>query len=74
MAARRHRPARPDHPGQSLPDIDRTEVTRLLPEWTRIPIIILSVRGQETDKIAALDADARGPAAGESIQCTTGIH
>ncbi|MBN1659975.1 MAG: response regulator [Anaerolineae bacterium] len=41
-----------------LPDLDGVEVTRLLREWTRIPIIILSVRGQEADKIAALDAGA----------------
>jgi two-component system KDP operon response regulator KdpE len=41
-----------------LPDIDGTEVTRLLREWTRIPIIVLSVRGSEDDKIAALDAGA----------------
>lgn len=41
-----------------LPDIDGVEVTRQLREWTHIPIIILSVREQETDKIAALDAGA----------------
>jgi two-component system KDP operon response regulator KdpE len=41
-----------------LPDIDGVEVTRLLREWTRIPIVILSVRGSEHDKIAALDAGA----------------
>jgi len=41
-----------------LPDLDGVEITRLLREWTRIPIIILSVRGQEVDKIAALDAGA----------------
>jgi two-component system KDP operon response regulator KdpE len=41
-----------------LPDLDGVEVTRLLREWTRMPIIILSVRGQEADKIAALDAGA----------------
>ena len=40
------------------PDIDGVEVTRLLREWTRIPILILSVRGSEKDKIAALDAGA----------------
>jgi two-component system KDP operon response regulator KdpE len=34
------------------------EVTRRLREWTQIPIIILSVREQEEDKIAALDAGA----------------
>jgi two-component system KDP operon response regulator KdpE len=41
-----------------LPDIDGVEVTRLLRQWTQIPIIILSVRGSEGDKIAALDAGA----------------
>ena len=41
-----------------LPDMDGTEVTRLLREWTQIPIIILSVRGSEKDKIAALDLGA----------------
>lgn len=41
-----------------LPDIDGLEVTRRLREWTQVPIIILSVREQESDKIAALDAGA----------------
>ena len=41
-----------------LPDIDGFEVTRLIREWTQIPIIILSVRGSENDKIFALDAGA----------------
>ncbi|MDD5082155.1 MAG: response regulator [Dehalococcoidales bacterium] len=41
-----------------LPDIDGVEVTRLLREWSQTPIIILSVRGSESDKIAALDAGA----------------
>ena len=41
-----------------LPDIDGTEITRLLREWTQTPIIILSVREEESDKIAALDAGA----------------
>lgn len=41
-----------------LPDIDGVEVTRLLRKWTQIPIIILSVRGSERDKIATLDAGA----------------
>jgi two-component system, OmpR family, KDP operon response regulator KdpE len=41
-----------------LPDIDGVEVTRLLRQWIQIPIIILSVRGSEDDKIAALDAGA----------------
>jgi two-component system KDP operon response regulator KdpE len=41
-----------------LPDLDGVEVTRRLREWTQIPIIIVSVREQEQDKIAALDAGA----------------
>jgi two-component system KDP operon response regulator KdpE len=41
-----------------LPDMDGSEVTRRVREWSSVPIIILSVRGQETDKIDALDAGA----------------
>jgi two-component system, OmpR family, KDP operon response regulator KdpE len=41
-----------------LPDIDGVEVTHLLREWTQVPVIILSVKGSESDKIAALDAGA----------------
>jgi two-component system KDP operon response regulator KdpE len=41
-----------------LPDQDGVEVARQLREWTQTPIIILSVREHEEDKIAALDAGA----------------
>jgi len=41
-----------------LPDIDGIEVARRLREWTETPIIVLSARGQDQDKIAALDAGA----------------
>lgn len=41
-----------------LPDLDGVEVTRRIREWTDVPIIILSVREQESEKIAALDAGA----------------
>ena len=41
-----------------LPDMDGIAITRQLREWTKIPIIILSVREHEQDKIAALDAGA----------------
>jgi two-component system KDP operon response regulator KdpE len=41
-----------------LPDFDGVEVTRRLREWSQIPIIILSVREQEIEKISALDAGA----------------
>jgi two-component system KDP operon response regulator KdpE len=41
-----------------LPDIDGLEVTKVLRRSTKTPIIILSVRGSENDKIAALNAGA----------------
>lgn len=41
-----------------LPDMDGIEVIRRLREWTAVPIIVLSARGQEGDKVAALDAGA----------------
>jgi len=52
-----------DHPDLvildlGLPDIDGTEVIRRLREWSKVPIIILSVRGRESDKIDALDRGA----------------
>jgi len=42
----------------NLPDLDGLEVARQLREWTSVPIIVLSVRNQEKDKVAALDAGA----------------
>ncbi len=42
----------------SLPDIEGIEVCKQLREWTSTPIIILSVRDSEKDKVAALDAGA----------------
>jgi two-component system, OmpR family, KDP operon response regulator KdpE len=41
-----------------LPDLDGLEVMRRVREWSQVPIIVLSVRGQEGDKIAALDGGA----------------
>jgi two-component system KDP operon response regulator KdpE len=41
-----------------LPDLDGVEVIRRLREWTSVPVIVLSARGQESDKVAALDAGA----------------
>ncbi len=41
-----------------LPDIDGIEVAKQLREWSNVPIIVLSARGQEQDKITALDAGA----------------
>jgi len=41
-----------------LPDLDGLEVIRRLREWTMVPIIVLSARGQEQDKVRALDAGA----------------
>ncbi len=41
-----------------LPDADGIEVTKQLREFTKTPIIVVSARGQEDDKVAALDAGA----------------
>ena len=41
-----------------LPDLDGIEVTQRLREWYTAPILVLSARGQERDKIRALDAGA----------------
>jgi two-component system KDP operon response regulator KdpE len=41
-----------------LPDRDGLEVIRKVREWGKIPILVLSARGQEKDKIAALDLGA----------------
>lgn len=41
-----------------LPDLDGVTVLKRLREWSKVPVIILSVRDRESDKIAALDAGA----------------
>jgi two-component system KDP operon response regulator KdpE len=41
-----------------LPDIDGVEITRRLRQWTAVPIIVVSARGREEDKVTALDAGA----------------
>jgi two-component system KDP operon response regulator KdpE len=41
-----------------LPDLDGVEVLRRLREWSRVPVLVLTVRDGEDDKIAALDAGA----------------
>lgn len=41
-----------------LPDMDGTDVTRRLREWSDVPVIVISVRDREEDKVAALDAGA----------------
>jgi len=41
-----------------LPDIDGLEVTKRLREWSQVPVIVLSAREQENDKIRALDSGA----------------
>ena len=41
-----------------LPDMDGVEVLRRLREWTQVPIIILSVRDREDEKVTALDSGA----------------
>jgi len=41
-----------------LPDMDGLDVIRRLREWTKVPVIVLSARGHERDKVTALDAGA----------------
>src|SRR5512141_3155102 len=41
-----------------LPDRDGLEVIRGIRQWSQMPIVVLSARGQEKDKIAALDLGA----------------
>jgi two-component system KDP operon response regulator KdpE len=41
-----------------LPDVEGLEVLKRLREWSSVPVIVLSARGQERDKVAALDAGA----------------
>lgn len=41
-----------------LPDLEGIEVIRRIREWSQVPIIVLSVREREDDKVAALDAGA----------------
>jgi len=41
-----------------LPDVDGIEVTRAVRQWSHSPIIVLSARGRELDKVQALDAGA----------------
>ena len=41
-----------------LPDIDGVEVIKRIRCWSQMPIIVISARSEDTDKIAALDAGA----------------
>jgi two-component system KDP operon response regulator KdpE len=41
-----------------LPDLDGVEVVRRIREWSPMPIVVVSARGQERDKVEALDAGA----------------
>src|SRR6516225_1260070 len=41
-----------------LPDMDGVTVLKRLREWSRVPVIVLTVRDREEDKIAALDGGA----------------
>jgi two-component system KDP operon response regulator KdpE len=41
-----------------LPDLDGVTVLKRLREWSRVPVVVLSVRDREEDKIAALDQGA----------------
>ena len=41
-----------------LPDMDGLEIIRRVREWSQLPVVVVSARSQEADKVAALDAGA----------------
>ena len=41
-----------------LPDMDGTEIIQRIRAWSQMPIIVISARSEDTDKIAALDSGA----------------
>src|SRR5215475_1418208 len=41
-----------------LPDMDGVQVLKRLREWTKVPVLVLTVRDREADKITALDSGA----------------
>ena len=43
-----------------LPDMDGLEVLRTVRHWSAVPVIVVSARGQESEKVEALDAGAPG--------------
>ena len=48
-----------------LPDGDGIDLARRIREWSRVPIIVISARGREADKVAVLDAGAAPAPPGE---------
>ena len=49
-----------------LPDMDGIEVIQKVRSWSNMPIIVISARSEDTDKIDALDAGAAGLWGGET--------
>jgi DNA-binding response OmpR family regulator len=45
-------------PEMGLPDVDGLEVIRRIREWSHAPIIVISARGKDTEKVEDLDAGA----------------
>ena len=45
-------------PDLGLPDIDGVEIIKKIRTWSNMPIIVISARSEDTDKIDALDAGA----------------
>ncbi len=41
-----------------LPDMDGTEVLKTIREWTSVPVVVVSARGHEREKVEALDLGA----------------
>ena len=41
-----------------LPDMDGIEILKKIREWSAVPVIVVSARGEESDKVEALDLGA----------------
>ena len=56
-----------------LPDMDGVEIIRKIRSWSNMPIIVISARTEDSDKIGALDAgaDDAGAAAGDAAETVT---
>lgn len=51
-----------------LPDMDGVEIIRKVRQWSMLPIIVISARSEDNDKVAALDARS-GRLSDQTLQC-----
>ena len=56
-----------------LPDMDGVEIIRKIRSWSNMPIIVISARTEDSDKIEALDAGDAAKTGADEDRCDTGI-